>query len=84
MIDDGPGVPDGIRDSLFEPFVSEGKQKGTGLGLTLVSSIATEHEGSAQLVSSRPGETIFRMSILRRSGNMALDKNTLESGVAIE
>ncbi len=84
VIDDGPGVPDGIRDSLFEPFVSEGKQKGTGLGLTLVSSIATEHEGSAQLVSSRPGETIFRMSILRRSGNMALDKNTLESGVAIE
>jgi signal transduction histidine kinase len=84
VIDDGQGVPDSIRDSLFEPFVSEGKQKGTGLGLTLVSSIAIEHEGSAQVVSSRPGETIFRMSILRRSGNAALDRNILESGVAIE
>src|SRR6185437_13751028 len=32
VIDNGPGVPEKIRDSLFEPFVSEGKQKGTGLG----------------------------------------------------
>ncbi len=85
VIDDGPGVPSGIRDSLFEPFVSEGKQKGTGLGLTLVNSIASEHGGSSQLVSSRPGETIFSMSIFRKSGSAPpTDKNPLESGVAIE
>ena len=84
VIDDGPGVPHGIRDSLFEPFVSEGKQKGTGLGLTLVNSIASEHGGSAQLISSRPGETIFSFSILRESESAPRDKKHLENGVAIE
>jgi signal transduction histidine kinase len=65
VIDDGPGVPDSIRDNLFEPFVSEGKQKGTGLGLTLARSIATEHGGEVTLLSSRPGETIFQMKVAR-------------------
>jgi len=65
VIDDGPGVPDGIRKSLFEPFVSEGKQKGTGLGLTLARSIASEHGGEVTLLSSRPGETIFQMKVAR-------------------
>ncbi|MBW8870595.1 MAG: HAMP domain-containing histidine kinase [Acidobacteriales bacterium] len=65
VIDDGPGVPESIRKSLFEPFVSEGKQKGTGLGLTLARSIATEHGGEVTLLSSRPGETIFQMKVAR-------------------
>ncbi|HEX4308522.1 MAG TPA: HAMP domain-containing sensor histidine kinase [Acidobacteriaceae bacterium] len=63
--DDGAGVPDDIRTSLFQPFVSQGKQKGSGLGLTLAHCIAAEHGGYLVLVSSRPGETIFRMSIAR-------------------
>jgi signal transduction histidine kinase len=45
VTDSGPGVPGSIRGSLFQPFVSEGKQKGTGLGLTLVHRIAEEHGG---------------------------------------
>lgn len=65
VIDNGPGVPEKIRDSLFEPFVSEGKQKGTGLGLTLAHCIAVEHGGEVILVSTRPGETIFQMKIAR-------------------
>jgi signal transduction histidine kinase len=65
IIDSGPGVADGIRDSLFDPFVSEGKQKGTGLGLTLAWSVAREHDGNVQLVSSRPGETVFRLTVSR-------------------
>lgn len=63
--DNGAGVPGGIRKTLFEPFVSEGKQKGTGLGLTMAHCIAVEHGGEVVLVSSRPGETIFRMSLSR-------------------
>lgn len=63
VIDNGGGVPDKIRNSLFEPFVSEGKQKGTGLGLTLAHCIAVEHGGEVSLVSSRPGETIFQMTV---------------------
>lgn len=65
ITDTGPGVPSAIRGSLFEPFVSEGKQNGTGLGLTLTQSIAREHGGDTTLVSSRPGETIFMLTILR-------------------
>lgn len=65
IMDNGPGVPEKIRESLFEPFVSEGKQKGTGLGLTLAHCIALEHGGEVVLLSSRPGETIFQMKVAR-------------------
>jgi len=65
VIDNGPGVPKNIRNSLFEPFVSEGKQKGTGLGLTLAHCIALEHGGEVILLSSRAGETIFQMKVAR-------------------
>jgi signal transduction histidine kinase len=65
VIDNGPGVPEKIRKNLFEPFVSEGKQKGTGLGLTLAHRIAVEHGGEVVLLSSRPGETIFQMKVAR-------------------
>ncbi len=65
ITDNGPGVPHNIRKSLFEPFVSEGKQKGTGLGLTLAHRIAVEHGGEVVLLSSRPGETTFQMRVAR-------------------
>jgi signal transduction histidine kinase len=65
VIDNGNGVPAGIRNTLFEPFVSEGKQKGSGLGLTLTQCIAIEHGGNVAIVDSKPGETVFRISISR-------------------
>jgi signal transduction histidine kinase len=65
VVDNGAGVPDKIRDSLFDPFVSEGKQKGTGLGLTLAHRIAMEHGGGVTLLGSRRGETVFQMKVAR-------------------
>ena len=65
VTDNGPGVPANIRMSLFEPFVSEGKQKGTGLGLTLANCIAAEHGGDVVLLKSCPGETIFQLTVTR-------------------
>jgi signal transduction histidine kinase len=65
IFDSGPGVAEGIRESLFDPFVSQGKHKGTGLGLTLAWSVAREHDGDVKLVSSRTGETIFRLTVAR-------------------
>jgi signal transduction histidine kinase len=65
IVDNGPGVADEIRQSLFDPFVSQGKQKGTGLGLTLAWSVAREHDGEVKLVSSRAGETIFVFTVAR-------------------
>ncbi|HET7104574.1 MAG TPA: HAMP domain-containing sensor histidine kinase [Terracidiphilus sp.] len=75
IADNGIGVPPAILTTLFEPFVSEGKHKGSGLGLTLTQSIAVEHGGGVSLVSSAPGETIFRMVIARASQ----DANSLVS-----
>jgi signal transduction histidine kinase len=65
VTDNGPGVPEGIRDILFEPFVSEGKKSGIGLGLTIANRIAQEHGGTVRLEESRPGSTIFVLSLLR-------------------
>ncbi|KAA6460332.1 HAMP domain-containing protein [Acidobacteria bacterium AB60] len=65
VTDSGPGVPDHIRASLFQPFVSDGKQSGTGLGLTLADAVAREHGGTVTLVSSKPGETVFRLTLQR-------------------
>jgi signal transduction histidine kinase len=65
ITDSGLGVAEGIRESMFDPFVSMGKQKGTGLGLTLAWSVAREHDGTVQVVSSRPGEAVFRLTVSR-------------------
>jgi len=63
VIDNGVGIPPSVRNNLFEPFVSEGKQKGTGLGLTLVQRVALDHGGDTRVMSSTEGETIFEMLI---------------------
>jgi two-component system nitrogen regulation sensor histidine kinase GlnL len=59
VIDDGPGVPAHLRDTLFEPLVS-GRADGTGLGLALAREIAREHGGELRH-ASRPGETVFSL-----------------------
>ncbi|MEP4198174.1 MAG: ATP-binding protein [Aliishimia sp.] len=63
VIDDGPGLPQNIKDDIFDPFIS-GKENGTGLGLALVSKIISDHRGWIS-VSSVPGRTVFRMSLPR-------------------
>ncbi len=64
IIDDGPGLPEKIREEIFDPFVS-GRENGTGLGLALVSKIVSDHGGWIS-VSSVPGRTVFRLSLPRR------------------
>lgn len=61
--DNGSGVADSIRLTLFEPFVSEGKQNGVGLGLTLAHRIAQEHAGHVTLEESGPSGTVFTFSL---------------------
>lgn len=52
VVDTGHGIPRQLRDRLFEPFVSQGKQGGFGLGLAVARSIAEAHGGSLELVSA--------------------------------
>ena len=61
----GRGIPESIRKSLFEPFVSEGKQNGTGLGLTVVQKIVQDHGGEIVVESTSSEGTIFRIAIPR-------------------
>ncbi|MFC3616305.1 nitrogen regulation protein NR(II) [Lutimaribacter marinistellae] len=63
IIDDGPGIPEGMIGDVFDPFVS-GRENGTGLGLALVSKILSDHDGWIS-VSSVPGRTVFRLSLPR-------------------
>lgn len=57
--DTGPGVDSTIRQTLFQPFVSAGKENGVGLGLTLAQLVAQEHGGEVKLEESGPGRTVF-------------------------
>ena len=57
MIDDGPGIPDHIKDTLFYPMVT-GKEGGTGLGLSIAQNLIDQHKGRIECVSW-PGHTEF-------------------------
>jgi len=59
VTDNGPGVPEHLRDHLFEPFVTS-KAHGTGLGLALVVKIVAGHGGLVDF-ESEPGRTVFRV-----------------------
>ncbi|HSD65716.1 MAG TPA: HAMP domain-containing sensor histidine kinase [Vicinamibacteria bacterium] len=50
LADDGPGVPPEIRDRVFEPFVTLGKKRGTGLGLAVARRFIEDHGGSLELL----------------------------------
>ena len=57
--DDGPGIPDEIRERIFEPFFTTNRN-GTGLGLAIAKRIITAHKGTIQ-VASVPGGTVFQV-----------------------
>jgi len=65
IVDDGPGVEASICDKLFQPFVSYGKENGTGLGLTIAQKIVQDHGGILQLESSAPGRTVMQIILPR-------------------
>jgi signal transduction histidine kinase len=53
--DTGPGIPEEIRENLFEPFVTHGKLEGTGLGLAIVKSFTERQGGSVRFETSAAG-----------------------------
>jgi two-component system nitrogen regulation sensor histidine kinase GlnL len=61
VVDNGPGVPDSIKDRLFYPLVS-GREGGSGLGLTLAQTFVQQHHGTIE-VDSAPGHTDFKILI---------------------
>jgi len=63
VADNGPGIAEPIRDKLFHPFVSHGKENGTGLGLTVVQKIVQDHGGEVVMERTAENETVFRITI---------------------
>ena len=54
MADEGPGVPASIRDTVFDPFVTEGKKGGTGLGLAVTRRFVEDQGGTVELLPRTP------------------------------
>ena len=65
IADNGRGIPEPIKDTLFEPFVSQGKENGTGLGLTVVQKIVQDHGGEVEVMRTSPQGTVFRVILPR-------------------
>ena len=59
IIDNGPGIPDAIREKIFYPLVS-GREGGSGMGLTLAQTLINQHQGMIEC-DSRPGHTCFTL-----------------------
>lgn len=63
IVDDGPGIDPGIRDRIFDPFVtSKPVGQGTGLGLNIARQLVRRNNGDIE-VESRPGRTEFSVRL---------------------
>jgi signal transduction histidine kinase len=63
VADNGPGIARSIQERLFHPFVSYGKENGTGLGLTVVQKIVQDHGGEIVVERTVQGRTVFRITL---------------------
>ena len=59
IIDNGPGIPEGLREQVFFPLVS-GREGGSGLGLPLAQTLVMQNNGVIEF-DSRPGHTVFSL-----------------------
>lgn len=65
FVDHGPGVPQALRDRLFDPYVTAGKEGGTGLGLALVRQTVESHGGQVHHEETPGGGATFVVTLPR-------------------
>lgn len=63
IADNGPGIPAAILGTIFQPFVSYGKENGTGLGLAVVQKMVQDHGGEIVLERTGSNGTVFRLTL---------------------
>ena len=64
VADEGPGIPERIRQNLFEPFVTTKPEgKGTGLGLSTVLMVVERHNGHVDFDTTEAQGTTFRITL---------------------
>jgi len=61
MTDNGRGIPESIREDVFQPFVTYGKEDGTGLGLAVVQKIVRDHDGKVMVETTGKSGTTFKV-----------------------
>jgi signal transduction histidine kinase len=64
--DTGPGIPQGIRDRLFEPFVTSGKPDGLGLGLAICRQNIHNHGGDIRAEAAVGARFVIRLPLNRQ------------------
>jgi signal transduction histidine kinase len=63
VADTGHGVPDEIRDRVFDAYVSAGKPQANGLGLSLVRRVVEEHAGTVEFEDGAEGGSVFSVRL---------------------
>lgn len=71
--DTGKGIPEEIRDKIFNPFFSFGKKHGTGLGMSIVKKIIEEHNGMIEFETEEEKGTTFYIYLPLRLRTPFLD-----------
>jgi len=68
IADNGMGIPEQIRNNLFDPFVTFGKTGGTGLGTAIVRSIVEAHKGRIRFETTTGKGTSFYIQLPKSQG----------------
>jgi len=63
LADSGTGIPPHVKENIFEPFVTHGKKRGTGLGMSIAKKIITDHSGEIWVESEEGKGTIFYFTV---------------------
>jgi signal transduction histidine kinase len=61
--DNGPGIPDNILATIFEPFVTHGKKSGTGLGLAICQKVVSDHRGKLIAKNNEDCGALFEIKL---------------------
>lgn len=63
VADNGPGIPDRVRERLFQPFAGSGRPDGAGLGLAIARELALGHGGDLTLAGTGPDGAVFELRL---------------------
>ena len=81
LADDGPGLPETVRATLFQPVMRSTRHKGVGLELAIARDLTLAHGGEIELAASGPDGTMFRLTLrLAHDPNGALAQHVGRGG----
>src|SRR5262249_37827382 len=63
VADDGPGLPDAVKEKLFRPFITGGRRGSTGLGLAIARDLIRAHGGEITLAATGATGTTFQLTL---------------------